>query len=165
MGFPHDHQNPFAGIVWDEQAVYDYFAGPPNYWTRETTYDNVLRKLARSDVEGSQWDPNSIMHYSFASGLIQHPAKYRDGLHPEPGLSPQDIAQVQLFYPPMVTEEHAELKVFRSVALALPAGGQENFVISPPSTRAYTIQTFGTADTVMVLFDDRQGRLAVCGGR
>jgi len=34
LGMPHEHQNPFAGIVWDEPAVYKYFGGPPNNWNR-----------------------------------------------------------------------------------------------------------------------------------
>ena len=35
LGFPHEHQNPFSGIVWDEEAVYSTFGGPPNNWPRE----------------------------------------------------------------------------------------------------------------------------------
>ena len=23
LGFSHEHQNPFAGIVWDEEGVFD----------------------------------------------------------------------------------------------------------------------------------------------
>ena len=30
LGFPHEHQNPHAGIVWDEEAVYAALAQPPN---------------------------------------------------------------------------------------------------------------------------------------
>lgn len=30
LGFPHEHQNPLAGIVWDEEAVYRSLAQPPN---------------------------------------------------------------------------------------------------------------------------------------
>src|SRR5439155_8755648 len=67
LGFPHEHQNPFAGIVWDEEAVYRYFGGPPNNWPRETVELNVLRKLAASEVQGTQWDPDSIMHSGFAA--------------------------------------------------------------------------------------------------
>jgi hypothetical protein len=29
LGMPHEHQNPFAGIVWNEEAVYDHLGGPP----------------------------------------------------------------------------------------------------------------------------------------
>ena len=27
LGFPHEHQNPNAGIVWDVDAVNNYFSG------------------------------------------------------------------------------------------------------------------------------------------
>lgn len=30
VGFPHEHQNPNAGIVWDEEAVYAACTKPPN---------------------------------------------------------------------------------------------------------------------------------------
>src|SRR5688572_4544061 len=30
MGLPHEHQNPKAGIVWNEEAVYAALAQPPN---------------------------------------------------------------------------------------------------------------------------------------
>jgi hypothetical protein len=30
LGMEHEHQNPFAGIKWNEQAVYDSLAKPPN---------------------------------------------------------------------------------------------------------------------------------------
>ena len=34
LGLPHEHQNPNAGIVWDEEAVYASLARPPNSWDR-----------------------------------------------------------------------------------------------------------------------------------
>ncbi|HKI81290.1 MAG TPA: matrixin family metalloprotease, partial [Pseudodesulfovibrio sp.] len=34
LGFPHEHQNPRAGIKWDEEAVYAALAAPPNLWSR-----------------------------------------------------------------------------------------------------------------------------------
>ena len=76
LGLPHEHQNPFAGIVWDEPKVYDYFGGSPNFWPREQTFSNVLRKLEPTEVEGSTWDPNSVMEYWFPAGLILQPAQY-----------------------------------------------------------------------------------------
>ena len=33
LGFPHEHQNPVAGILWDADAVTKEFSGPPNYGT------------------------------------------------------------------------------------------------------------------------------------
>jgi hypothetical protein len=164
LGFPHEHQNPFAGIVWNEEAVYRYFGNPPNRWPRETTYYNVLRKLATGEVEGSQWDPNSIMHYAFAAGLINQPAQYQNGLRPSGGLSERDLQQVRLFYPPIDESSYPELKPFHSEILSLAPAEQKNFAINPSATRNYTIRTFGKSDTVMVLFEDQNGDLKYVDG-
>ena len=90
MGFPHEHQNPNAGIVWDEEAVYRTLAGAPNFWPREVTFHNIIRKIPADQVQGSSWDPNSIMHYSFEPGLILKPEQYHVGLRPAGGLSARD---------------------------------------------------------------------------
>jgi Astacin (Peptidase family M12A) len=164
LGFPHEHQNPFAGIVWNEEAVYRYFGGPPNNWTRDTTFYNVLQKLAAGEVQGSQWDPNSIMHYAFTAGLIDRPEQYRNGLKPFGGLSERDLQQVRFFYPPIEESSYAELKPFHSEILSLAPAEQKNFMINPSATRNYTIQTFGKLDTVMVLFEDQNGDLKYVDG-
>ncbi|MEG4119849.1 M12 family metallopeptidase [Microcoleus sp. N9_B4] len=164
LGFPHEHQNPFAGIVWDEEAVYKYFGAPPNEWDRDTTFYNVLQKLAAGEVEGSKWDPNSIMHYAFAAGLIEKPVEYQNGLNPAGGLSEQDVLQVRLFYPPLDDSSYTELKPFHSEILSLAPAEQKNFAIKPSATRTYTIGTFGKVDTVMVLFEDQSGDLKYVAG-
>ncbi|NVK42539.1 MAG: hypothetical protein HWE39_14960 [Oceanospirillaceae bacterium] len=159
LGFPHEHQNPFAGIVWDEEAVYDYFGGAPNNWPRETTFHNVLRKLPENEVEGSDWDPDSVMHYGFPAGLILRPEQYRNGLSPALGLSDKDIGQARFFYPPLDDERNPRLEPFRLEMLSLSPGEQKNFTIEPTATGRYSIQTFGQSDTLMVLFEDVAGEL------
>jgi hypothetical protein len=164
LGFPHEHQNPFAGIEWNEEEVYIRFGGPPNNWDRQKTFYNILRKLDLGEVEGSQWDSNSIMHYAFPAGLINKPEQYRNGLNPAGGLSSLDLQQVRLFYPPLDDSSYPELKPFRSEVLSLAPAEQKNFAINPPATRDYTIQTFGQSDTVIVLFEDRNGDLKYVDG-
>jgi hypothetical protein len=164
LGFPHEHQNPFAGIVWDEEAVYDYFGGSPNWWPRATTEYNVLRKLPESEVQGTEWDPHSIMHYAFPAGLILQPPEYRNGLRRDPGLSERDREQVRLFYPLLAEDRYEELKPLRSETLSLGPTEQKNYVIKPTETRDYTIQTFGRSDTVMVLFEDQNDNLKYVKG-
>ena len=51
LGFPHEHQNPFSGIVWNRQAVIDYFSGSPNFWDLATIEHNILNKLPASQVD------------------------------------------------------------------------------------------------------------------
>ncbi len=165
LGFPHEHQNPFAGIVWDEAAVYSYFAGPPNNWPQQTTFHNILRKLPAAEVEGTEWDPDSVMHYGFPSGLILQPQQYSGGIHPAGGLSAHDIDEVRRFYPPMRADSgFTRLEAFRSQALSIAAGEQRNFSIEPSETRQYTIGTFGRSDTVIVLFEDRDGEMTYIDG-
>jgi len=164
LGFPHEHQNPFAGIEWNEEAVYAYFGGPPNNWPRDRTHYNVLRKLSAGEVQGSRWDPDSIMHYSFPAGLIDKPEQYRDGLRPKGGLSERDVTQARFFYPPLDEASYPRLEPRRSQELSLMPAEQKNFVIEPPETRDYTIQTFGRSDTVMVLFEDQNGDLKYVDG-
>jgi hypothetical protein len=163
LGMPHEHQNPFAGIVWDEEAVYGYLGGPPNNWDRGTTFHNVLRKLDPAEVEGSDWDPDSIMHYAFPDGLITAPAQYRNGIHPPGTLSDLDREFVARWYPGD-TPEPELLRAFESVKLSIAAGGQADFRIEPRGTRRYRIGTFGASDTVMVLFEEVDGELRYVAG-
>lgn len=154
LGFPHEHQNPNAGIVWDEAAVLQEFSGPPNNWTADKIRWNILRKLSQAEVEGSDWDPDSVMHYNFGPGLIVSPDGFETGLNPAGGLSNVDIATVRTFYPPLEEAREPELKTFESRKLMIGAGEQVNFRIKPSYSRDYTLQTFGRTDTVMVLFED-----------
>lgn len=163
LGFPHSHQNPFSGIVWNRQAVIDEFSGPPNNWPLPMIESNILTKLPRNFVEGSDWDPDSIMHYAFDAGLIVSPQQYQDGLYPAPGLSDTDKEQVRTFYPG-TTLSYTELNPFESQTLSLSPGQQRDFVIKPMATREYTIQTFGFTDSVMVLFEELGGEFQYLAG-
>lgn len=159
LGFPHEHQNPNAGIVWDEEAVYEELAKPPNRWDRQKTYYNIIRKIEPDTVQGSNWDPNSIMHYPFEAGLINEPVQYRNGLDPAPGLSNRDKTWVKSFYPVLKKNDYINLRPFKSEEIAISAGEQVNYNIKPKETRYYNIQTFGISDTVMVLFEEEDGEL------
>lgn len=155
LGAKHEHQNPFSGIQWNRPAVYDYFNGPPNNWSNSKIDRNILDSLIESEVEGSVWDGNSIMHYEFHAELIDGPAPYGStGIHPADGLSAKDKAWVTRFYPPLKKKDYTELSPFQSEVIRLEAGEQVNLVIKPDVTRKYTMQTFGEADTLMVLFED-----------
>ena len=157
LGMPHEHQNPFAGIVWNEDAVYDYLGGPPNNWPRETTFHNVLRKLNPAEVSGSNWDPDSIMEYQFPAGLILEPAAYRNGIFPPGTLSSPDKTWATTWYPVARRTRAAgptekPLRVNQAVTVDLDAGQQVDYVLRVDETRNYTVGTFGAADTVLTLF-------------
>ncbi len=158
LGFPHEHQNPKSGIEWDEEKVYAELAKPPNRWSREKTFHNIIRKLDPETVEGSVWDPDSIMHYPFEAGLIRKPTKFQiQPLIPAPGLSARDKAYVKSFYPALGESDHKRLEPFRSMPLRLGPGQQADYLVEPAATREYTFSTFGTSDTVMALFEEVNG--------
>jgi hypothetical protein len=159
LGFPHEHQNPKAGIEWNEEAVYEALAQPPNKWDRATTFWNIIRKLPAGEVQGTVWDPDSVMHYPFEKGLIKAPAPYDQGLTPQGGLSSRDQTWVKTLYPPQPDAAMAELKPGRSLPLEISAGEQRNFSVRPQETRYYNFQTFGTSDSVLVLFEKTDGQL------
>lgn len=158
LGFPHEHQNPNAGIVWDVDAVNDYFSGPPNNWDERKIHHNIIRKISTAEVVGTDWDKDSIMHYRFGKGLIKVPTEYKDkALIPRPGLSDTDKAEVRKFYPAPSKKTLPLLKPFLSQIVKVASGQQLDYEIKPEISRKYTIQTFGAMDTVIVLFEDDDG--------
>lgn len=157
LGFPHEHQNPKAGIVWNVEKVYESLGGPPNNWSRSTTYTNIIRKLPENDVDGSGWDKNSIMHYPFEAGLILEPAKYKtSSLRPVAGLSSVDIKTVKKIYPPL-KEKTSILKPFKSKVIKIAVGEQIIFEVDISTSRVYTLETYGDMDTLLALFEVRDG--------
>jgi len=157
LGLPHEHQNPKAGIVWDEEAVYRSLGGPPNYWPRDVTFHNIIRKISADGVQGSDWDANSVMHYPFEAGLILQPEKYRtEALQPAGGLSERDKTWIRTFYPPL-EEEMPKLQRGVSQIMNVRAGEQANFLFEPTVTDKYRVQTFGACDTQIVLFEQVRG--------
>jgi hypothetical protein len=157
VGMEHEHQNPFAGIKWHEQAVYDSLAKPPNNWDHDTTYHNILEKLSTQQVQGSKWDPDSIMEYEFEPGLIAQPKQYDiNGLTPPGTLSSADKQWALKWYPPMQAALTA-LQTFQPAVADLATGQQMDFAIKPTESRKYTIETKGASDALLVLFEDIDG--------
>jgi hypothetical protein len=153
----HEHQNPFAGIKWHEQAVYDSLGGPPNNWDHDTTYHNILEKLTPQQVQGSKWDPDSIMEYEFEPHLIAEPKQYEvNGLTPPGTLSAADKQWALKWYPPMQAAL-ATLQPLQPAVLDLKPGQQMDVTIKPIASRKYMIETKGPSDAVLVLFEDVNG--------
>lgn len=59
LGYPHEHQNPNSGIEWNEEAVYADLAGPPNFWPREKTHWNIIRKTTGACARFNPFRPAS----------------------------------------------------------------------------------------------------------
>ncbi len=69
LGCIHEHQNPSANIPWDREAVYRYYAGPPNNWTRAMVDQNLFRRYGASQTNFSAFDRKSIMLYAIDNAL------------------------------------------------------------------------------------------------
>lgn len=95
IGCIHEHQNPLGGIEWNEEAVLAYYAGSPNYWDESTTRFNILDKYRHSQLNGSEFDPESIMLYGFPPELTKNHVGTRDNTR----LSAADIALIKRVYP------------------------------------------------------------------
>jgi hypothetical protein len=153
LGLNHEHQNPNAGIIWNVRKVIDHFSGPPNSWSVGQIQSNILDKLPGSSVSGSNWDPDSIMHYQFLAGLIDHPTKYQTSpLIPHGGFSPADKAWALTFYPPQDKTLFPTLVPHRSQLVAAAHPGQADYLIEPDETRKYDLRLFGNADAILLLY-------------
>ncbi len=71
LGAIHEHQNPKGGIEWNLPVVYKFFAGPPNFWSKEEVDVNVVGKYSVDQLNASKFDPDSIMLYQFDAALIK----------------------------------------------------------------------------------------------
>lgn len=69
LGFIHEHQSPAAGIPWDKEKVYAFYAEEPMKWTRGEVDFNLFQKYSRTTTNFSAYDQQSIMHYPIDAGL------------------------------------------------------------------------------------------------
>jgi hypothetical protein len=68
LGMIHEHQNPAGGIHWNKEVVYRALGGPPNNWDQEKVDHNMFDTYSRDITQFTEFDPNSIMLYSFPKG-------------------------------------------------------------------------------------------------
>jgi Astacin (Peptidase family M12A) len=153
IGMPHEHQNPTAGLVWNEPAVYTKYAASPNFWDSNKTFNNIIRKLSESEIMGSNWDPKSIMHYPFGPGLILQPTPFDvSGTPKNFELSELDISWAKIFYP--LLEGPQPINAMEIRALPTTVGAQADFIFVPTQSRDYIIQSIGRSDTKIVVFTE-----------
>ena len=77
LGAIHEHQVPAGGITWNMAKVYAYFSGPPNNWSKADIDFNVIEKYSVNQLNGTRFDPKSIMLYGFPPELIKGPASFK----------------------------------------------------------------------------------------
>jgi hypothetical protein len=155
IGMAHEHQNPKGGIQWNEAVVIRDLGEAPNFWTPEQVRHNVLEKYTEDQINGTEFDPNSIMLYAFpgtwtTSGVATHENTTLSALD-------KLFIASSVAYPgrnggakPVVNLQVAEV-LGASAAIGQP--GEED-LYSFQATRAgqYTVITSGATDVVMKLF-------------
>jgi hypothetical protein len=100
LGFIHEHQSPAAGIQWDKEKVYAFYAAEPNKFSRVDTDINVFNKYANTNTNYSAYDPYSIMHYAIPPDLTLDGR----GTPSNASFSYTDIEYARRLYPFPVTD-------------------------------------------------------------
>jgi hypothetical protein len=96
LGLIHEQANPNANIPWDKAAVYRFFEGPPNFWTREQVDVNLFQKEnLPPGIEYREFDPASVMMLPIPAELTQ--GKLTVGLNTR--LSASDKRLARKLYP------------------------------------------------------------------
>jgi len=155
IGLAHEHQNPAGGIQWNEQVVIAELAKPPNSWDEDKVRHNVLRKYSVDQINGTEFDPNSIMLYFFpASWTLNGIAtKANDVLS---DLDKQFIAGAKMY--PKTGDTVADATVLevnarsRTQASIGKVGEEDLFRLTAAADGSYVVDTRGPTDVVMKLF-------------
>ncbi|MBP7146992.1 MAG: peptidase [Acidobacteria bacterium] len=159
IGMGHEHQNPAGGLQWNEQAVIRDLGGPPNNWPPEVTRHNVIEKYSADQVNGTTFDPDSIMLYAFpASWTVNGVAT-----HANERLSDTDkqfIASAAA-YPRTAPQDDLVVNLevggpARAASIGKP-GEEDLFCFRVTDAGGHSVWTEGPTDVVMRLYgpDDR----------
>ncbi len=155
IGLAHEHQNPAGGIQWNEEVVIREAAKSPNFWDEATTRHNILRKYSADQINGTAFDPDSIMLYFFPASWTLNGI----GTKANDVLSQMDKAFVAgaKMYPKTggTTATAVELRVNakrRTQASIGKIGEEDLYRFTAPSDGRYVIDTLGPTDVVMKLF-------------
>jgi hypothetical protein len=155
IGLAHEHQNPSGGIQWNEELVIRECAQSPNFWDEATTRHNILRKYSAEQLNGTRFDPDSVMLYFFPAEWTLNGIATRQN-EVLSALDKQFVAGAKM-YPrnaPTVNEA-TELKVNSSKRTSASIGrfGEEDlFAFEVTRPGRHVIDTKGPSDLVMKLF-------------
>lgn len=155
IGLAHEHQNPAGGIEWNEQVVIRELAKSPNFWDEQTTRHNILRKYRADQINGTSFDPNSIMLYFFpASWTLNGISTKANEILSR--LDKEFIAGAKM-YPRIggTVSDAMEIKVNaqrRTQASIGKVGEEDLYRFTAASDGRYVIDTRGPTDVFMKLF-------------
>jgi hypothetical protein len=155
IGLAHEHQNPAGGIQWNEAVVIRELAKSPNFWDEATTRHNVLRKYTADQVNGTQFDRDSIMLYFFPAEWTTNgiATKANEVLS---SLDKMFIAGAKM-YPKTGPTVDAPVELVVNAARRTAAsigkfGEADLFAFNVTRAGRHVIDTRGPTDVVMTLF-------------
>jgi hypothetical protein len=163
IGLSHEHQNPQGGIQWNVETVIADLSGPPNWWDRETIIHNVLNKYLHDQIRGTQYDPDSIMHYPFPGSWVKsgiptsfnHKLSEKDKEFVGTILYPRPSPPTPIEPPIVAVAPSVELDVhswWRKRAEIGEPGEEDLFHFEAEQSGKYLINTAGRTDVVMRLY-------------
>ena len=95
LGMIHEHQNPKGDkIKWNDSEVFAW-AQSTQGWSDKTTEENIIQRYNRDSINGSSFDPLSIMLYFFPASLTTN----KVGTHQNLRLSGLDVLWIHKTYP------------------------------------------------------------------
>ncbi|MBB5638010.1 hypothetical protein HDE68_003936 [Pedobacter cryoconitis] len=96
LGLNHEQSHPDANIPWNTQAVYDYYMGPPNNWSKAQIDFNVLRVESRTGLNYTAYDSSSIMHYAVQARFTTNNTTIAAN---NTTISAKDVLYMKTYYP------------------------------------------------------------------
>ncbi len=95
LGMIHEHQSPLGKpIDWNKNKVVKW-ARETQGWNEEETQKNILDKYDKTMINGSDFDPLSVMLYFFPAKLTMN----HRGTHQNLRLSADDVIWIEKTYP------------------------------------------------------------------
>ena len=156
LGLSHEHQNPDGGMQWNEAEVIRSLSGPPNFWNEAQIRHNVLRKYSLDQINGTSFDPDSIMLYAFPAAWTTNGVS----THENNSLSATDISFISSVYPAGPTSETVSLPInevsVTSATIGQP-GEEDLFSFEAMAQGTYVVETKGNTDVIMKLFGPNNG--------
>lgn len=141
LGMVHEHQNPHGNpIKWDYPRVYSW-AETTQGWDHEMTEKNILNKYANSQINGSQFDPQSIMLYFFPGKLTTNNV----GTHQNLRLSGLDVTWLGKMYPQTKTSLSAFYDKIYDESLS------ESIDVSEEEDKEFTSGTWMSKKTWLII--------------
>jgi len=97
LGLIHEHQNPKGNIKWNVPKVIKYYENSQG-WDKDQVETNIINRYDTSQINGSEFDPQSVMLYFFPADLTLD----NKGSKQNYSLSGYDVEFINKTYPNQV---------------------------------------------------------------